>query len=223
MDNIRKLTPAKAGEALRFFHEKIPPITLLVLFGTFAASHAILGCAAPSDSTQSPQTISQSPAELFKMLHQEEQRDKRFMGQPETFPNSSPSTPKPPLAQRSLHLAEFPESEFLLATGHGDLSKGGLICERVSDTVARMELAKQIRVLVKEHAMDRVREQTGKPFEQDIEIMREEITNELLQGVKIIHRTVDKDTGTCSSTAVMPKNRIVPQSFMSPTAEPKTP
>ena len=100
-----------------------------------------------------------------------------------------------------------------MATGHGDLTQGALGCERVSDTVARMELAKQIRVLVKEHTIDRVREQTGKSVEQDIEIVIEELTRELLQDVKIVNRTVDKDSGTCYSTAVMPKMKIAPKSI----------
>lgn len=109
--------------------------------------------------------------------------------------------------------AQYPESDFLIATGHGDLTQGALGCERVSDTVARMELAKQIRVLVKEHALDRMREQTGKSIEQDIEIVIEEFTSELLQDAKIVNRTVDKASGTCYSTAVMPKIRIIPESI----------
>ncbi len=75
-----------------------------------------------------------------------------------------------------------------------------------------------IRVTIREHATDRVRERTGKPLEQDIEVVREELVNELLQEVKIVDRKVDKAAGTCSSTAVMPKSRITPNPVTSPEA-----
>ncbi|MGH6801778.1 MAG: hypothetical protein ACREC3_00210 [Methyloceanibacter sp.] len=78
----------------------------------------------------------------------------------------------------------------------------------MADTAARAELAKLLRVTIKEHAIDRVRERTGKPLEQDIEVVREELVNELLQEVKIVDRKVDKAAGTCSSTAVMPKSTL---------------
>jgi hypothetical protein len=73
---------------------------------------------------------------------------------------------------------------------------------------ARTDLAKQIRVLVKEHAIDRLRERTGHISEQDIEIVREEIVQEYLQGVKIVDRRFDEAGNTCSATAVMPKQAI---------------
>src|SRR5439155_8819774 len=120
--------------------------------------------------------------------------------------------------------AKAPQSreQYLVATGYGDLSKGATICQRVSDTAARAELAKLIRVVIKEHAIDRVRERTGKPLEQDIEVVREELVNELLQDAKIVDRKVDKAAGTCSSTAVMPKSQITPMPVTSPEPSPMT-
>ena len=107
-----------------------------------------------------------------------------------------------------------------MAIGYGDLKQGFLACKRVSETVARMELAKKIRVFVTGHAIDRVREQTGKPVEQDIEILREERVNELLHDVKIVSFTTDETAGVCTSTAVMPK-RVKQLSPSSPEATPK--
>ncbi len=78
------------------------------------------------------------------------------------------------------------DKQYLTAIGHGDLSKGPLICQRVSDMAARAELAKLVRVQIKERAVDRVRERTGMPFEQDIEVVREELVNELLRDVEIV-------------------------------------
>ncbi|MET0515506.1 MAG: hypothetical protein ABW047_09305 [Nitrospiraceae bacterium] len=108
--------------------------------------------------------------------------------------------------------ATLPGGEDVL-TGHGqgDLQKGRLVCQRVSELAARTDLAKQIRVLVKEHATDRVRERTGREAEQDIEVIREEIVQEYLQGVKIVDRRVDEEQMTCSATAVMSKSQIQPQ------------
>ena len=108
------------------------------------------------------------------------------------------------------------DDQYLTATGYGELTKGQLICQRVSDTAARAELAKLIRVTIKEHAIDRVRERTGKPLKQDIEVVREELVNELLQDAKIVDRKVDKAAGTCSSTAVMRRSNLIPLSAPSP-------
>lgn len=100
--------------------------------------------------------------------------------------------------------------DVLVGHGQGDLSKGRLVCQRVSELAARADLAKQIRVLVKEHATDRIRERTGREPEQDIEVIREELVQEYLQGVKIVDRRLDEEHKTCSATAVMPKDQIQP-------------
>jgi hypothetical protein len=88
---------------------------------------------------------------------------------------------------------------YLIGKGQGDLSKGKIVCQRVSELSARTDLAKQIRILVKEHMVDRVRERTGREAEQDIELTREEIVQEYLQGVKIVDHRIDEDNKTCSS------------------------
>ena len=99
---------------------------------------------------------------------------------------------------------------YLIGKGQGDMAKGPIICRRVSELSARTDLAKQIRILVKEHMVDRVRERTGREAEQDIELTREEIVQEYLQGVKIVDRQVDEENKTCSAIAVMPKSQIQP-------------
>jgi hypothetical protein len=104
----------------------------------------------------------------------------------------------------------YPTEQYLIGKGQGDLNKGKMVCQRVSELSARTDLAKQIRVMVKEHMVDRVRERTGREAEQDIELTREEIVQEYLQGVKIVDRQIDEDNKTCSATAVMPKSQIQP-------------
>jgi hypothetical protein len=105
----------------------------------------------------------------------------------------------------------YSSEHYVVGKGQGDLSKGTIVCQRVSELSARTDLAKQIRILVKEHMVDRVRERTGREVEQDIELTREEIVQEYLQGVKIVDRRIDDEGKTCSATAVMPKNQIQPK------------
>ena len=109
--------------------------------------------------------------------------------------------------QRGNSLAEFPSSDYFLGTGRGDLSRGSAICLRTADMAARAELAKLIRVEIKERSIDRARERTGRTIEQDIEVVREEQVNELLKEVKIVDRLIDKASGVCVSTAAMPRQR----------------
>lgn len=105
----------------------------------------------------------------------------------------------------------YSRDHYLIGNGQGDMAKGSLICQRVSELSARTDLAKQIRVLVKEHMVDRVRERTGREAEQDIELTREEIVQEYLQDVKIVDRTIDDGNKICTATAVMPKSQIQPK------------
>lgn len=167
------------------------------------------GCASPPGSPQSESPIRQHSDEFFQKLRQEEQRNQP--GQPAELRTGQ--TPlSPPVAQPEVLHSGYPDDQYLIATGHGALAKGPLVCERVADTAARAELAKLIRVQIKEHATDRVRERSGQPLEQDIEIVREEMANELLQDVRIVDRRKDTQAGICSSTAVMPKSRVTQRS-----------
>ena len=122
------------------------------------------------------------------------------------------SSNTPPLLRHTVDdRTSYSSDHYLIGKGQGDLSKGRIVCQRVSELSARTDLAKQIRILVKEHMVDRVRERTGREAEQDIELTREEIVQEYLQGVKIVDRQIDEENKICTSTAVMPKNQIQPQ------------
>jgi hypothetical protein len=101
--------------------------------------------------------------------------------------------------------------QYLIGKGQGDMAKGQIVCQRVSELSARTDLAKQIRVLVKERMVDRVRERIGREMEQDIELTREEIVQEYLQGVQIVDRQIDDEKKICSATAIMPKSQIQPK------------
>ncbi|MDH4081810.1 MAG: hypothetical protein OEU68_18600 [Nitrospira sp.] len=103
---------------------------------------------------------------------------------------------------------DYSTDQYWIGRGQGDLTKGKVVCQRVSELSARTDLAKQIRVLVKEHLIDRVRERSGRESEQDIELTREEIVQEYLQDVKIIDRRIDDENKICTATAIMSKNRV---------------
>lgn len=124
---------------------------------------------------------------------------------------------RPAQSAREIHpLAEnnpdsYSSDRYWVGKGHGDLAKGKIICQRVSELSARTDLAKQIRVMVKEHMVDRVRERTGREPEQDIELTREELVQEYLLGVKIIDRQIDEEHKICTATAVMLKSPLQPR------------
>jgi len=105
----------------------------------------------------------------------------------------------------------YSSDQYWIGKGQGDLAKGKVVCQRVSDLSARTDLAKQIRVMVKEHMVDRVRERSGRESEQDIELTREEIVQEYLLGVKIVDRQIDEENKICTATAVMPKTPMQPK------------
>lgn len=119
--------------------------------------------------------------------------------------------------QSSEARGNYSSDQYVIGKGQGDLSKGPIACQRVSELSARTDLAKQIRILVKEHMVDRIRERSGKDVDQDIEVTREEIVQEYLQGVKIVDRQIDEEKKICSATAVMPKSQIQPKAVSEPT------
>ena len=103
--------------------------------------------------------------QTFQRLHQREQRTA----------SENPNRPQQD------HAPAYHAAQFLIGQGQGDQQRE-TGCQRVSELAARVDIAKQIRVLVKEHATDRVRERTGREAEQDIEVVREEIVQEVSAG-----------------------------------------
>lgn len=151
-----------------------------------------------AEPAQDPATVRQHAEQSFNQLKQADIQE----------------SPKPRAnAGRSANESggSYSGEQYLIGKGQGDITKGKIVCQRVSELSARTDLAKQIRILVKEHMVDRIRERIGREAEQDIEVTREEIVQEYLQGVKIVDRQVDEEGKTCSATAVMPKNQIQPK------------
>jgi hypothetical protein len=164
-----------------------------VLAMTLASSLAMA-----AEPAQDPATVRQHAEQSFNQLKQANQQESskpRAQARPSVNDNGG----------------NYSGEQYLIGKGQGDMTKGKIVCQRVSELSARTDLAKQIRILVKEHMVDRIRERTGREAEQDIEVTREEIVQEYLQGVKIVDRQVDEENKTCSATAVMPKNQIQPK------------
>jgi hypothetical protein len=151
-----------------------------------------------AESSSGSPAVSHHAEQSFQQLHQAERGS-----QTNQHAGSKSSGP-----ERDGH---YSEDQYLIGKGQGDLTKGKMVCQRVSELSARTDLAKQIRVMVKEHMVDRVRDRTGRETEQDIELTREEIVQEYLQGVKIVDRQINEEGKICSATAVMPKSQVQPK------------
>jgi hypothetical protein len=174
----------------------------------------ISGCSTPHPPPPNPDAVRQHADKAFQQLHAQEQPQAQTETPSQT---QSPATSDQPAAQApsnkagvQIPLAEIRQSDdgYIRATGYGNLATGLFLCQHSADLAARVELSKLIRVKVTERSTDRIRERTGKEAEQDIEVVREGLVNEVLSEVRIVDRKVDKDAVTCSSTAVIPKKNL---------------
>ena len=174
----------------------------------------MLGCSTTPTPATNPDAVRQHADKAFQQLQAQEHP--QHQGEPQSTPQASNAvgTPSMPAAsaQKGVHIpsAEIGpyDGEHIRATGYGDLAKGLYLCQHSADLAARVELSKLVRVQVTEKSVDRIRERTGKDAEQDIEVVREGLVNEVLTGVRIVNRNVDKEAGICSSTAVIPKKNL---------------
>jgi hypothetical protein len=173
-------------------------LTITVLCGL------LTGVPALSAQAAEPENVKQHAEQSFDRLSQ----------QPLSKDNGPSSRPLP--AAEGENTGHYASDKYWIGKGQGDLAKGKIVCQRVSELSARTDLAKQIRVMVKEHMVDRVRDRSGREPEQDIELTREEIVQEYLQDVRIVDRQIDEDHKTCHATAVMPKIQIQPKTAPDP-------
>jgi hypothetical protein len=171
------------------------------------------GCSTPSQpSTPNPDSVRQHADKAFDQLQRHD------MGQQQAEPAGPADTtvPQPggPWARTGVQvpLAEIVPSkdDMIRAIGYGNLAKGLFLCQHSADLAARVELSKLVRVTVTERSTDRIRERTGKDAEQDIEVVREGLVNEVLSDVRIVDRKVDQEAGTCASTAQIPRTALFP-------------
>ena len=185
---------------------------IILLWGSLLLS----GCSTPQAPPPNPDAVRQHADKAFQQLHAQEQPQAQTetASQPQlSAAPDQPSAQTPPnKADVQIPLAEIRQSDdgFVRAIGYGNLAKGLYLCQHSADLAARVELSKLIRVKVTERSTDRIRERTGKDADQDIEIVREGLVNEVLSEVRIVDRKMDKDAGTCSSTAVIPKQNLSP-------------
>jgi hypothetical protein len=182
----------------------------------FSSLLMVLGCSSTPTPAPNPDTVRQHADKAFQQLKAQEHPRELDSAQPSpqaSTAEDSTSAPTPSVQKGvQVPLAEIGPSdgEYVRATGYGNLSKGLYLCQHSADLAARVELSKLVRVQVKETSVDRIREKTGKDAEQDIEVVREGLVNEVLTDVRIVDRKVDKEAGTCSSIAVIPRRNLFP-------------
>ena len=175
-----------------------------------------LGCSTAPTPATNLDAVRQHADKAFQQLKAQEHSQQP--GDSQSSPQASASgdttaMPAPSVQQGvQIPFAEIGPSdgEYIRATGYGNLAKGLYLCQHSADLAARVELSKLVHVKVTERSTDRIRERTGKDAEQDIEVVREGLVNEVLSDVRIVDRNVDKEAGTCSSTAVIPKRNLFP-------------
>lgn len=175
-----------------------------------------LGCSTAPAPATTTEAVRQHADKVFQRLkaqeHPQQQGDPQSSLHASTLGDTT-SMPAPSLQKEvQIPLAEIGPSdgEYIRVTGYGRLAKESSLCQHSADLAARVELSKLVRVQVKEKSVDRIRERTGTDAEQDIEVVREGLVNEVLREVRIVDRNVDKEAGTCSSTAEIPKRNLFP-------------
>jgi hypothetical protein len=176
----------------------------------------MLGCSTVPTPATNPEAVRLHADKAFQQLkmqeHSQESSDPQSSPQASTPGDTTDALPSPVQQRVQIPSAEVGPSdgEYVRATGYGDLTKGRYLCQHSADLAARVELSKLAHVKVTERSTDRIRERTGKEAEQDIEVVREGLVNEVLSDVRIVDRKVDKEAGTCSSTAEIPKRNLFP-------------
>ena len=102
----------------------------------------------------------------------------------------------------------YPMTEYLMTTGQGMIDEGRQVCQLTADLMARGELAKQISIEMTEHFQRTTKKREGLSATNDWDFLLEESTQQLLANSKIIERRIEKETGICTSIAVMPREHI---------------
>jgi hypothetical protein len=180
-----------------------------LLLGSFFMT---LSCSTTSTPATNPDAVRQHADKAFQQLNAQEHSQQP--GGPQASSPGDTTVMPIPSVQPGVQIppAEIGPSdgEYIRATGYGNLAKGLYLCQHSADLAARVELSKLAHVKVTERSTDRIRERTGKDAEQDIEVVREGLVNEVLSDVRIVDRNVDKEAGTCSSTSVISKRNLFP-------------
>ncbi len=103
---------------------------------------------------------------------------------------------------------QFPENEFIIGVGEVKATGNKSVDRRMAEILARLEIAKQIRVRVESEMVDAVCEGAGKMHVSDcrneVVMVIKQTVDEVLGGSKIVQS--GEKTGTVYAVAVMPKS-----------------
>jgi hypothetical protein len=176
----------------------------------------LFGCSTARTPETNPDTVRQHADKAFQQLkaHEPSQQAQTDTQSGSPTPISGEAVQPSPRNTVQIPASEIgsADGEYIRATGYGNLAKGLYLCQHSADLAARVELSKLVRVQVKEKSVDRIREKTGKDAEQDIEVVREAVVDEVLTDVRIVDRKVNQEAGTCASTAMIPRRNLFPTS-----------
>jgi hypothetical protein len=193
---------------------------LLLLLSLSMSFLVLSACTSMPAPPQAPGAVQAHSDSFFNRLSNMERgepeavADRTVKDQPPADP-SAPLSRSPVLDPHAVGPMDVPLPEVVAgdqeirAIGYGALSRGRFVCQRVADMAARAALAREVRTLVAEHAVDHVRERSNKAVEQDLDVTREERAEAALQGTRIIDRREDPAAGTCSSMAVVLRNHVL--------------
>jgi len=167
------------------------------------------GCSTGHGPGANPEAVRQHADRAFDASNAQGPREQADDSPRTTAATSSAPSPSTQNAlQVPLGEVGSPDGDMIRATGYGPLAKGITLCQHSADLAARVELSKLAGVHITEKSVDRIRERTGKNADQDIEVVREGQVNVVLSEARIVDRTIDKEAGTCSSTAIIPKQNL---------------
>ncbi|HJT22279.1 MAG TPA: hypothetical protein VJ746_17540 [Nitrospira sp.] len=176
----------------------------------------LFGCSTAPTPETNPDTVRRHADKAFQQLKAQEapQQAQADNQSASSVPISGEAVQPSPRKTVEIPASEIgpADGEYIWATGYGNLAKGLFLCQHSADLAARVELSKLVRVQVKEKSVDRIREKTGKDAEQDIEVVREALVDEVLTDVRIVDRKVNQEAGTCASTAMIPRRNLFPTS-----------
>lgn len=102
---------------------------------------------------------------------------------------------------------QYPENEFIIGTGEVKASNNNSADKRIAEIMARVEIAKQIRVRIESEMVDTVCEERGKARESDcrneVTMVIKQTVDEILAGSKIVKYGTEK--GTVYAVVVLQK------------------
>jgi hypothetical protein len=127
------------------------------------------------------------------------------------FPYKAYGNPRSPLYEQVFR--KYPNTFYLVGIGEASLSVAGSHAKKsdarkIALDRARIEIAKQIRITVREVTTD-VMTATGRQFESNFSVITESMVEDVLEGVRIVQEGIDKKRGIYWAVAILPREDAI--------------